>query len=103
MQPIPPLPIPVSPVETNGYLQLMALVAAAAVAIMFGMMLWRGRPTARERLRLRCPVRLRTARVLFRLAPTGERVDVVRCSVFGRRPISCGKMCLHPAAAPRAA
>lgn len=71
--------------------------------IVFGMMLWKGRLTTREFLRLRCPVRLRPARVHFRLAPTGERIDVVRCSVFGRRPITCGKVCMHPGAPPRAA
>ena len=47
-----------------------------------------------RRERFVCPVRLRRVRVLFRLWPDGAREDVIRCSVFGRRPVTCGKVCL---------
>ena len=41
-----------------------------------------------------CPVERRMAKVLFRTGPGGERTDVVRCSIFGRRPVTCTKACL---------
>jgi hypothetical protein len=47
-----------------------------------------------RRERVVCPVRLRRVRVLFRLWPDGAREDVIRCSVFGRGPVTCGKACL---------
>jgi len=99
MNPIPSVPIPTWPMTTNGYLDVVLLVSIASIMVVFAMLLWRAWPTVRERLSLICPVRLRRARVHFSLAPTGERMDVLRCSIFGRRPISCGKVCMH--ASPR--
>jgi hypothetical protein len=90
-------PIPATPLFLNGYLDLIAVLAAASLAILFGMLLWNVRAVTRERLWIFCPVRLRSVMVLFRLAPNGARSDVLRCSVFGRRPITCGKVCLHHA------
>jgi hypothetical protein len=80
----------------NGYLHAIMLITIALLAVMFAMMLWTMWRATREGARLQCPVRLRRAYVRFRLGLNGERVDVIRCSVFGRRPITCGKTCLHP-------
>lgn len=74
----------------------IALVCAVALAILVGVIAYSIRKLA-ERRRLACPVRLRPASVLFSLSPTGERLDVLRCSIFGRRSPSCGKVCVHPA------
>ena len=81
---------------TNGWLDVMMLITIVSLAVIFVMMLWTMWRATREGARLLCPVRLRRVRVLFRLGGAGERIDVVRCSVFGRRPITCGKVCLHP-------
>ena len=81
---------------TNGWLHVMMLITIVSLAMIFVMMLWTMWQATREGARLRCPVRLRRVRVLFRLGAAGERIDVLRCSVFGRRPITCGKVCLHP-------
>ena len=98
MNPIPipqPGPVPTT-FFTNGYLHALMLITIASLAVMFVMMLWTMWRATRERARLRCPVRLRRARVLFRLGAVGERIDIVRCSIFGRRQVTCGKACLHP-------
>jgi hypothetical protein len=94
--------IPSVPMFANGYYELVVLITAAALLTAFGMMvmmLWALRNVTRRRERISCPVRLRPARVMFRVAPDGKRTDVLRCSVFGRRPITCGKACLRPVAA----
>jgi len=101
MNPIPipqPGPVPTT-LFTNGYLHALMLVTIVSLAVIFVMMLWTMWRATRERARVRCPVRLRRARVLFRLGAAGERTDVVRCSIFGRRPVTCGEACLraHPA------
>lgn len=97
MNPIPPVtPIATSSLLIDGYLQLLMVLGVVALMLVFGMMLWTGRGLKRERIRLHCPVRLRPARVLFRLAPDGKRIDVLHCSVFGRQCITCGKACLSP-------
>jgi len=91
--------IPSNPLLVNGYLELITLLSVAAVVVVFGMMLWMARGTDKRRERLVCPARLRGARVLMRVAPNGRPRDVIRCSIFGRRPITCGKVCMpHPAA-----
>ena len=94
------LPTPLIP---SGFSGLLMAVSLVSVVFIFGMLLWTlwtVRNVTRESRRLFCPVRLRRVRVLFRLAPTGARTDVLHCSVFGRRPITCGKVCLHtPSAA----
>jgi hypothetical protein len=86
--------IPTTPISVSG-LDLLLLFTVVSLFAMVAMMLWSVRDMNRERRRLFCPVRLRSVRVLFRLAPNGTRTDVLRCSVFGRRPITCGKLCLH--------
>jgi hypothetical protein len=74
--------------ELLGALVLGVLLAfCAALALL-------GRRTERHGERVFCPLYLRPARVVFRTKPGGERVDVIRCSVFGRRPLTCGKGCL---------
>jgi hypothetical protein len=99
MNPIPQAgPVPTPVLFVNGYLELIMLLSIVSLVVIFGMLFWTIWGVTRERLRLFCPVRLRPVRVLFRLAPDGKRVDILRCSVFGRRPISCGKVCLHQAA-----
>lgn len=81
--------IPAVSLFANGYLDLLMLVALASVAVVLGMMLWSARDADRRRERIICPVRLRPARVVFGRHP----MHVVRCSIFGRRPITCGKVC----------
>lgn len=85
--------IPTIPIFVNGYLDLLMLVTIASLAVIFGMILWTAWGANRRRERVLCPVRLRRARVVFRLAPDGRPSDVIRCSIFGRRPITCGKVC----------
>jgi hypothetical protein len=80
----------------NGYFDLPMIVIVVSLLVLFGVGLLSLRRPTRERVRLFCPVRLRRVGVLFRLGRDGERVDVERCSVFRRRPITCGKVCLHP-------
>jgi hypothetical protein len=98
MIPIPPAPIPSGLLAMKPYLDVLLLLTVATLAVIFAWMLWSVWRSYRERARLRCPVRLRPVRVLFDLGPDGRRTDVLRCSVFGRRPITCGKACLHHAA-----
>lgn len=94
-----PLPgnggIPSNPLFVNGSLEVIMLVSVAALLVILGMMLWMAFGTGKRRERLVCPARLRGARVLMRIAPNGRPTDVIRCSIFGRRPITCGKVCLH--------
>jgi len=98
MNPIPipqPGPVPTT-FFTSGHLHAIMLFTIASLAVLFVMMLWSMWQATREGAHLRCPVRLRRARILFRLGAAGERIDIVRCSIFGRRPVTCGKACLHP-------
>ena len=71
------------------------LLAILSLAAVFGLMFWSIRNTLRERIRLLCPLGFHSVRVLFRLAPDGTRQDVLRCSVFGRHPVTCPKVCLR--------
>jgi|SRR5262245_2830658 len=96
MNPIPQAGPISTTLFTNGWLHALMLITIASLAVMFVMMLWTMWRATREGAHLRCPVRLRRARVLFRLGAVGERIDIVRCSIFGRRPVTCGKACLHP-------
>lgn len=80
-------------------LEALLLLTVASLVVIFLMSLRELRGGSRWRARLRCPVRLRTARVAFRIGADGKPADVVRCSIFGRRPITCGKACLHHAVA----
>ena len=77
----------------NGYVQILMLVAILSLAVILGMMLWTAWMSDRRSERIFCPVRLRRAWVTFRLGPNGQATDVVRCSIFGRRPPTCGKVC----------
>jgi hypothetical protein len=95
MNPMPP--IAKAPLWATGYEQPAVLLPAFLILLLFAVLLWSAGRPLRERARLRCPARLRAARVSFAVAPDGKRLDVVHCSVFGRRPITCGKVCLHVA------
>jgi hypothetical protein len=94
MNPIPQAPLD-SPLLRNGYFDLPVLLIILSLLILFGVGVLSLRTSRRQGVRLFCPVRLRRVAVLFRLGRDGRRVDVERCSVFGRRPITCGKVCLH--------
>src|SRR5437667_12852151 len=98
MNPIPPGVIPHGPVAVHGYLEFLLLLTVASLVVLFVMSLREVRGLHRWRERLRCPVRLRPARVDFRIGAEGRPADVLRCSIFGRRTITCGKACLHPTA-----
>lgn len=92
-EPDPAGAIPSASLIVDGFL-LLLLTMASAFVIFALLMLWTLCSVTRERRRFVCPIQMRPARVLFSLTPTGRRADVVRCSVFGGRPITCGKMCL---------
>jgi hypothetical protein len=95
MNPIPPGVAPPVSVALNGYLEVLLLLVVASLIVLFIMALREIGGASRRRERLFCPERLRRVRVLFRLWPDGEPADVIRCSVFGRRPVTCGKVCLN--------
>jgi uncharacterized membrane protein len=92
MNPIPPA-IPTLPIGV-GYVDLFMLISVVSLIVIFGLMLWPG-SALRDRERLVCPGRGKRVRVLFGLEPSGRRVDVLRCSVFGRGPVTCDKRCMH--------
>lgn len=98
MNPIPPGAIPTNLLVVHGYLEVLLLLIVVSLGVLFALSLRELRGVDRWRDRLRCPVRLRTARVEFRLGGDGKPTDVLRCSIFGRRPITCGKACLHQGA-----
>ena len=95
MNPIPPGVVPPASAAINGYLEALLLFTVASLIVIFIMSLREMRGQYRRRVKLFCPVRLRRVRVLFGLWPDGEPADVLRCSVFGRRPVTCGKVCLN--------
>ena len=79
-------------------MQIVGLILIVAVLAVYAAMTWLGDHANELREYLYCPVRLRMAKVIFQTGPGGERTDIVGCSIFGRRPITCGKACLaHPA------
>jgi hypothetical protein len=82
--------------SVNGVLEFVMLLTIASIAVLFVMSLNELR--GYYRAQLRCPVRLRPARVDFEIGPGSKSTDVLRCSIFGRRPITCGKACLPQAA-----
>jgi hypothetical protein len=98
MNPIPPGVIPQSPLAVQGHLEFLLFLTVAAIVVLFVMSLRELRGLYRWRERVLCPLRLRTVRVDFRIGADGRRADVLRCSLFGRRPITCGKRCLNGAA-----
>lgn len=83
------------PFTVTGFLALLLVVAVGSVAVMVFMMMWGARHEGRRRVRIFCPVRLKRARVLLRLGPTGAPAEVLACSEFGRRTLTCGRACLH--------
>jgi hypothetical protein len=100
MNPIPHPGIidPAAAVAFEGYLRLAMLLAIVALLVGYAVLVGAVRNAFRRREWLFCPVRLRKARVDFQLAGDGTATDVLRCSIFGRRPVTCGKACM-PAAA----
>jgi hypothetical protein len=99
MNPIPPEGvIPTVPFPVNGYLEVLLLIVVVSLFVMLGMMLWMARRST-ERTRAYCPVARTPVDVVFEVGPTGTRTDVLRCWIFGRRPVTCAKTCLHPARA----
>jgi hypothetical protein len=98
MNPVPPGVFPTgSSLPVDGYLHLLLTIGLAALIIVLGIVLWSLVCWKREHACLLCPVRLRWVRAVFRLDDEGRRIDVLRCAVFGRRPITCGKPCLRTA------
>src|SRR5262245_45079102 len=93
MNPILPGVPPPIPISVSGALEILVLLAIASMVVLFVMALREIRASYRRRERLICPVRLRRARVVFRLWPDGHRADVIRCSEFGSRRVTCGKAC----------
>ena len=75
------------------YLEFLLLVTVASLVVLFLMSLREIRSVSRWRAVLRCPVRLRRARVEFRIVGDGTPAEVLHCSIFGRSPITCGKVC----------
>jgi len=85
-------PMPMPSMLSEAQLLVMLLAVVTGILSLIGFVLWAARHAYQERQRLRCPVRLRMATVLFGLAPDGRRTDVLRCTVFRKRPaITCGK------------
>ena len=99
MNRLPPVPFPIGPVPVDTYLDLLPLVGIVALIMLIGILAWGTLTWNREAVHLFCPARRRWVRAVFRLDADGRRTDVLRCSVFGRRPITCGKPCLGTAAA----
>ena len=96
MNPIPPGPMAGPWLSVNGVLEFIMLLTIASIAVLLVMSLNELR--GHYRARLRCPVRLRPARVDFEIGPGGKPTDVLRCSIFGRGALTCGKACLPHAA-----
>ena len=96
MNPVPP-GVFFPPYSVDSHLSVLVAVAVMALIIVLGTIVWSVLSWNREPVRLVCPARLRRVRAVFRLDRNGKRIDVLRCSVFGRRPITCGKVCLHTA------
>ena len=95
MNPMPPNgSIPTTSLFVDGYVEFAMVLSVLSLLVVLGMLLWSARAERRERVVVVCPLRMRPTPVLFRLGLTGVRTDVIRCSVFGRGPVTCGKTCL---------
>jgi hypothetical protein len=82
----------VPPLEVRVAFALLAL----GVLLVLGLIVWAVRSAERERVRLRCPLYVGMATIVFRRAPDGSREDVLRCSRLRRgRAITCTKACLQ--------
>jgi hypothetical protein len=79
---------------SSGTPQLLGALVLFGVLALCAALALLGRRSERHAERVFCPLYLRPARVVFRTKPGGEREDVIRCSVLGRRPLPCGKRCL---------
>jgi hypothetical protein len=94
-----PLPgnggIPSNTLLVDGNLDLLLWASVAVIVVILGMMVWMAWHSGERRERLICPVRLRSARVLMQVTASGRPKDVIRCSIFGRRPMTCGKPCMR--------
>jgi len=99
MNPVPPGMFPTGSYPVDGYLHGLMINVFVALMVMAGIVVWSVLHWNEEPARFFCPVRLRRVRAVFRLDEHGRRIDVLRCSVFGRRPLSCGKACLRTAPA----
>jgi hypothetical protein len=96
MNPVPPGGVfPTGSFPVDGYLHALLVAAVIGFVILVGIVALSVRQWNQERVQLFCPVRLRRVRAVFELDDEGRRIDVLRCSVFGRRPITCGKSCVH--------
>ena len=99
MNPIPPGVFPTDAYSIDGYLHGLMIAGFVALIVMVGIAVWSVFHWNEEPVRFFCPVRLRRVRAVFRLDDDGRRLDVLRCNVFGRRAITCGKPCVHTAPA----
>jgi hypothetical protein len=89
-----PMQMPTTISQTQLFVMLFSVVVG--ILAMIGFVLWGAKHAYEERRRVRCPTRLRMARVLFKLAPDAKPTDVLRCSLLeDGAPIGCGKWCLH--------
>ena len=95
MNPVPPSVFPTGSYPVDGYLEILTMAGLVAFMVMLGIFAWSVLHSNQESERFVCPVRLRRIRAVFRLDDDGRRVDVLRCSVFRRRAITCGKPCVH--------
>jgi hypothetical protein len=93
MNPVPGT-FPVTPVTVDAFLIALVLVTVVTVFVILAMALREVWDAYRRREDIFCPERRQRARVLFRLRGD-EPVEVLRCSLVGRRPIDCGMACLH--------
>lgn len=93
MTPIPPVPGPDMQFDPLP-IQILGLILMITVLSIYAAITWLGRHGDELRKRLFCPVYRRMAKVTFLVAADGKPTDVVRCSVFGRRAITCCKACL---------
>jgi hypothetical protein len=95
MNPMPPtMPLAI-PLSVHALLDILLVLTIAALVVIAGMAVRDIGRAYFRRERLVCPVRQRRVQVLFRLWPDGARADVIRCSVFGRGAVTCGKVCLQ--------
>jgi hypothetical protein len=99
MNPVPPGVFPTGSYPVDGYLDLFMVGVLVAFAVVLGIIVWSVLYWNEEPARFVCPVRLRRVRAVFRLDDDGRRIDVLRCSVFRRTPITCGKPCTRTASA----
>src|SRR5262245_29860135 len=91
--------MPTDAYSIDGYLQHGLMIARFVALIVMVGIVWSVLHCNEEPARFLCPVRLRRVRAVFRLDEDGRRIDVLRCNVFGRHSITCGKPCVHTASA----